>query len=56
MKRYIVTSKPIFRKGSGKLIGHIVRLSDGSTYFEQSKRVPAGHAVNFGPQWGERRA
>lgn len=34
----------------GKVLGYIVRGDSGS-HFVQSKRVPAGHAVNLGPTY-----
>lgn len=50
MKRYIISRKPVNLR-DGKLIGFIVRMSDGTTYFEQRKRVGKGWCVNYGRQW-----
>jgi hypothetical protein len=49
VKRYVILRKPV--KSGDRLIGWIVRLSDGTSYFEQCKRVPRGHCVNYGRQW-----
>jgi hypothetical protein len=49
MKRYVIQRKRVMARG--KLVGFIVRLSDGTSYFEQTKRVGRGHCVNYGPQW-----
>ena len=50
MKRDIVKHEPVFDK-DGKIIGNIVHLSDGTTYFTMTKKVIAGHCVNYGPNW-----
>ena len=49
MKRYIISRKPV--KAHDRVVGFIVRLSDGTTYFEQRKRVGKGWCVNYGRQW-----
>lgn len=51
MKRYAISRKRVMNTITGKLVGHVVRMSDGTSYFEQAKRVPAGNVVNFGPRW-----
>lgn len=48
-KRYVISRHPV--KAHDVLIGWLVRLSDGTSYYEQAKRVPAGACVNLGPQW-----
>lgn len=51
MKRYIISRKPVTNELTGKIVGFIVRLSDGTTYFEQRKRDGKGWCVNYGRQW-----
>jgi len=51
VKRYVISRKPVINTHTGKLIGYTVRLSDGTSYFEQAKRVRAGSRVNYGPSW-----
>ncbi len=54
MPRVILSERPVAVKG-GRIIGHIVRLSDGSSYFSQRKHIPVtGACVNYGPRWWER--
>jgi hypothetical protein len=46
VKLYVSYRRPI--TANGRIIGYIVTLSDGGTFYVQRKRVSRGACVNYG--------
>ena len=46
--RYVIVRQPVTNTRTGRVLGWIVRLSDGTSHFEAAVRVRPGARVNMG--------